>query len=263
MRALIVIVYSQREIALRLCITGQFLPRPQGEAMTRKVPASPNARIGLREQSRLEVMRRIRAAAVDLLATKPYASITTKEVAQHAGIGDATFFRYVSSKDELLTLAYGDRMDSVLDELEREDDRIEEAGEAEDGHWYCDRIRNLYRARADFYLQDPVNASLYLRQGFDIASPGCERAIQQGDRLIARARRIIADGQAAGRLIAGVDPLAVAQNCQGIFIHEVDRTPVRGFEPETIWQRVDARLSAQLDPLVLDGRSAGTDPSAS
>jgi AcrR family transcriptional regulator len=218
--------------------------------------------MGLREQAKLEVMRRIRAAAVDLLATKPYASITTKEVATRAGIGDATFFRYVSSKDELLTLAYGDRMDSVLDELEHQDDLIEKAGNETGGRWYCDRIRNLYKARAEFYLEDPTNAALYLRQGFDMTSPGRERAIQQGDRLIARARRILADGQAAGQIYPDVDPLAVAQNCQGIFIHEVDRTPVRGFEPTTIWQRVDARLSAQLDPLVLSERPTDTNQSA-
>jgi len=208
-------------------------------------------RLGLREQAKLEVMRRIRAAAVDLLATKPYDSITTTEVALRAGIAHATLFRHVSSKDELLTLAYGDQMDAVLDELEREDDLIEAAGAKEDGWWYCNRIRNLYRARAQFYLRDPSNAALYLRQGFDMASPGRERAVQQGDRLIARARRILSDGQASGHIHAGVDALTVAQNCQGIFIHEVDRTPVRGFDPATIWDRVNARLGAQLDPLIL------------
>jgi AcrR family transcriptional regulator len=207
--------------------------------------------IGLREQAKLEVMRRIRVAAVDLLATKPYDSITTSEVAERAGIGNATLFRYVSSKDELLTLAYGDQMDAMLDELERADDIIEAVGARADGLWYTDRIRNLWKARAAFYLRDPANAALYLRQGFDMASPGRERAVEQGDRLIARARRIISDGQAAGYIYAGVGALTVAQNCQGIFIHEVDRTPVRGFDPATIWDRVNTRLSAQLDPLIL------------
>ncbi|MFB9859459.1 TetR/AcrR family transcriptional regulator [Paenarthrobacter aurescens] len=208
-------------------------------------------RLGLREQAKLEVMRRIRAAAVDLLASKPYDSITTIEVAQRAGIAHATLFRHVSSKDELLTLAYGDQMDVVLDKLERQDDLIAAAGAEEDGRWYCNRIRNLYRSRAEFYLRDPSNASLYLRQGFDMASPGRERAVQQGDRLMARACRILKDGQEAGHICPGVDALTVAQNCQGIFIHEVDRTPVRGFDPATIWDRVEARLSAQLDPLIL------------
>lgn len=211
--------------------------------------------LGLREQSKREVTRRIRAAAVDLLSRKPFSEITTREVAQHAGIGEATLFRYVGSKDELLTLAYGDRMDALLDELQIADDRIvADAGAGQPGSWYCARVRNFYESRADFYLQDPLNAALYLRQGFDMASAGRTRTIAQGDRLIERVRSIIAEGQADGALLSRVDPLSVAQNCHGIFIHEVDRTPTRGYKPSTIWLRVNARLDAQLDPLVLDQR---------
>lgn len=219
------------------------------------VAAAASAPLGLREQSKLEVTRRIRAAAVDLLARKPFSEITTREVAQHAGIGEATLFRYVGSKDELLTLAYGDRMDALLDELQSADDRAaEEADTERTGQWYCARVRSFYEGRAAFYLQDPANAALYLRQGFDMTSAGRARTIAQGDRLIERVRSILAEGQAAGVLLSRVDALSVAQNCHGIFIHEVDRTPTRGFKPSTIWQRVHARLDAQLDPLVIDPR---------
>jgi AcrR family transcriptional regulator len=217
------------------------------------VAAEASAPLGLREQSKLEVTRRIRAAAVDLLGRKPFRQITTREVAQHAGIGEATLFRYVGSKDELLTLAYGDRMDALLDELQGADDRVAEAAGAErTGESYCARVLSFYEGRAAFYLQDPANAALYLRQGFDMSSEGRARTIAQGDRLIERVRSILAAGQVAGALLPRIDALSVAQNCHGIFIHEVDRTPTRGFEPSTIWQRVHARLNAQLDPLVVD-----------
>jgi AcrR family transcriptional regulator len=223
------------------------------DASQSAVAAEVSAPLGLREQSKREVTRRIRAAAVDLLARKPFSEITTREVAQHAGIGEATLFRYVGSKDELLTLAYGDRMAALLDELQSADDRVAAAANAgRPGDWYCARVRSFYEGRADFYLQDPLNAALYLRQGFDMASAGRTRTIAQGDRLIERVRSILAAGQSDGALLSRVDPLSVAQNCHGIFIHEVDRTLTRGFQPSTIWQRVHARLNAQLDPLVLD-----------
>ena len=64
-------------------------------------------------------------------------------------------------------------------------------------------------------------------------------------------KRNAESGQRAGLIIGEVNALLVAQNCHGIFIHEVDRTPTRGFAPETIWERVSARLDAQLMPLAI------------
>lgn len=43
----------------------------------------------------------------------------------------------------------------------------------------------------------------------------------------------------------------MAQNCHAIYMHEIDRTPVRGFDPDRIWERLGPRLDAQLRPLVL------------
>ena len=81
-----------------------------------------------------------------------------------------------------------------------------------------------------------------LRQAFEISSPNRERTMAQGDRFIARVTEILETGQRRGLINSRVEASVVAQNCHGIFIHEVDRTATRGYLPETIWQRVSACL---------------------
>lgn len=216
------------------------------------MPESGGVTLGLRAQAKAEVFRRIREAAGALLADRGFDQITTREVAQRAGIGEATLFRYVSSKDELLTLVYGDQMDVLIETLLVADDAAAFVEGSADGMLLCARVKALYRGRSDFYLAHPTNASRYLRQAFEIASPNRARTMAQGDRFIARVTEILQAGQSQAVINGDVDASVVAQNCHGIFIHEVDRTATREYPPETIWQRVSARLDAQLLVLVID-----------
>lgn len=209
--------------------------------------------LSLRERSKLGKAERIRAAAEQLLSERSIEKITTREVAELAGIGEATLFRYIGSKRELLMMVYGDQMDAILTKIEREDAVLASSGSlrSEDGESYCNRIYSIYRARCEFYRRNPDNAALYMREGFQVGSVTGARNIAQGDRSIRMVGAILAEGQSQGALIATVDPYLVAQNCHGIFIHEIDRTPVRGFTPQTIWDRTGARLSVQLSPLMI------------
>lgn len=203
----------------------------------------------LREQSRLNKSMRIREAGEQLFKEKDFGEVTTKEIAERAGVGEATFFRYVSSKIELLLMIYGDRMETVVDEIEIRD--VELGRTTGDAAYYLKRVYAIYEARAEFYKEDPVNAALYLREAFQTGSDLGSRAVVQGDRCIRLSAEILGDGQKAGVLQSRVDAKLIAQNCHGIFLHEVDRTPVRGFTPESITDRVLVRLSGQLDPLAL------------
>ncbi|GLW98286.1 TetR/AcrR family transcriptional regulator [Microtetraspora sp. NBRC 16547] len=213
-----------------------------------------NKPLGLRERSRRETLNRIRKAAVELLAEKGYEQITTREVAQRAEVGEATLFRYVSSKHELLLLVIGDKMDHDIEAIIEADARSAvEAGDR-GAHNYLSRVHAVYRARADFYLQDPENVTSYLQYAFVAGSQLGAQNGAQGDRIIDLVASIIAEGQEAGALFAAVDARVVAQNCQGIYVHEVLRRSVRGFTFESLGERVRTRLDAQLLPLVLAGR---------
>lgn len=214
-------------------------------------PPSRSTVPGVRMRSKLKQHKKIVDAASKLLLRNSFHEITTKQVAAEADIGEATLFRYISSKQELLTLVYGDQLDGVLNRIEQEDAQAQATTPS--GEWtaefYSNRVLNVYRLRSEFYLINPANAALYLREGFQPESPESPRHIAQGDRTIRLVAQILEEGQRQGSITDRVHSYIVAQNCHGTYMHEIDRTPVRRFDPTTIWTRLEPRLKAQLLPL--------------
>lgn len=207
--------------------------------------------VSARQRGKQRKRDAIQAAAASLMQDKGFDEITMREVAQLAGVGEATLFRYVSSKYELLHMVYGDDLDVVLDRIEAQDAALEAAqGDAPTGTNFVERVRAVYLERCAFYRRNPANSSRYLREGFALTELSA-RNVAQGDRTIALVRAIIEAGQDRGLLDVRGDALLVAQNCHAIFMHEIDRTPVRGFDPDRIWERLGPRLDAQLRPLVI------------
>jgi len=219
--------------------------------------------IGLREQSRRRTMERIRAAAVKLLSEKGFDQVTTREVAQVAKVGEATLFRYVSSKQELLLLVIGNQMDQHIDELFASDAAMATRPGPRDGAFYVARVMDIYHERAEFYLTDPDTVTGYLRYAFSPGSALGAQNVEQGDRVVDLVDSIIREGQAGGALLATVSASVVAWNCQGIYAHEVLRRQVRGWPAETVWERMRERLEVQLLPLVIDRRQENSPAGAS
>ena len=206
---------------------------------------------GLRATAKRRNFERITSTATRMMLEEHFDDITTKRVAAEAGIGEATLFRYIKNKQELLTLVYGSQMDDVLDRIEREDAAwvAEHAGTELDSSYVIDRVLRVYRTRCDFYLINPYNATLYLKEGFESGGEVTARHIAQGDRTVHMVTNMLAEGQRAGVLLDSIDPSIVAQNCHGTYMHEIERTPVRKFPPATIWGRLEIRLENQLLPL--------------
>lgn len=217
---------------------------------------SEQKHVGSRTHAKRQQLQRITDAAARLLTTHSFDEITTRRVAAEAGMGEPTLFRYIRSKQELLTFVYGDQMDAVLNRIEEDDARIVSSTptptQAEAGQLLVERILRCYHTRCDFYLLNPGNAARYLREGFEAGGSESARHIAQGDRTIRLVTSILRDGQDKGVLTRAVDAEVVAQNCHGAYMHEIDRTPVRGFAPETIWTRLEPRLRVQLEPLTID-----------
>jgi AcrR family transcriptional regulator len=206
---------------------------------------------GLRERAKREAMSRIRESARTLFAERSFRDVTTREIADMAGVGEATLFRYVPNKNALLGLVYADRVDELLDRIEADDRRHASAGRRS-GAACVDRVLKAFRTRVGLYLENPENTTLYVRQSFDPLNPDVRRGIAQGDRMIALVSRIVAEGQQATALSDVVTADDVGLNCHGVYIHELDRSAVRNLSPSTMRRRLDARLRTQLVPLVID-----------
>lgn len=207
--------------------------------------------LGLRERNRQERLARILSAAEQLFAEKGFDQVTTREIAQAALVGEATLFRYVSNKSDLLLLVIGSKQDLLLDELELADDRTAaQAPPSPSAQWFLDRITTIYRARIHYYVADPVNVAQYVSAGLQSGSMLGPKSTFAGDRVIARVHKILEAGQQSGALRDDVDPLLVARNINGTYIHEVLRSPARNLTISATWDRLAERLDVMLRPLI-------------
>lgn len=217
--------------------------------MTQTVP-SPEPKIGLRERNRRERFARILNAAEELFIEKGFDQVTTREIAQAAGVGEATLFRYVANKGDLLLLVIGRTQDALIDRLEAADDETASATPAAPtGDWFIQRILDIYQGRIRYYETDPENIAKFVSTGLEMGSTLGPRSTNAGDRVVARIREIIEAGQAAGALRDGLSAETIARNVNGIYIHEVLRSPARNLDISLTWDRLAERFDVMLRPL--------------
>ena len=74
---------------------------------------------GIRERARAEIITAIKAEARRQLATEGAAGLSLRAVARELGMVSSGIYRYVSSRDELLTMLIIEAYDALGDEVER------------------------------------------------------------------------------------------------------------------------------------------------
>ena len=194
----------------------------------------------LRERKKRQTMESVLAVAREMLSEKEYDSITTKEVAARAGIGEATLFRYVVNKKNLFLMIYEEFFNDVLQSCLDEDAKdTTENGTAE---YYIGRITTMYKSLAGLYKRDPDSGYVYVRDSFSPEDFG-QRGLEQGDRWHDLVERVIRRGQDAGVLREAPARL-IAQNVHAIYVHEVLATHARRRDPKAIEQRLTDRITA-------------------
>lgn len=83
----------------------------------RPTPRSPRSVPGRRERHKLEIYRRIHAAAVALFRRQGYDATTIEQIAERADVARGTVFNYFSTKESLLDALSADVHSKLLDEL--------------------------------------------------------------------------------------------------------------------------------------------------
>ncbi|MEV6325996.1 WHG domain-containing protein [Nocardia sp. NPDC051787] len=152
------------------------------------MPTTPRAR------ARAQTMNDIVRIGREHLATDGAAALSLRAVARDLGVVSSAVYRYVRSRDELLTLlvvdgynALGDAVDAAL------------ADAAEDP---VDRLRVLGRTVRGWALTEPAHYGLLFGTpvpGYD--APAAETAAP-GTRVIATMQTLFARAYAAGKLAA-------------------------------------------------------------
>ncbi|TQL03468.1 TetR/AcrR family transcriptional regulator [Cellulomonas sp. SLBN-39] len=119
---------------------------------TQAAPAAPepSVRVSARDRARAEVMRDLLAAARARLATEGAAELSLRAVARDLGLASSAVYRYVPSRDALLTLLVVESYDAVGAVCEGAASTSDAAGHAPARAWL-----EVARAVRRWALADP------------------------------------------------------------------------------------------------------------
>ncbi|NBO26853.1 MAG: TetR/AcrR family transcriptional regulator, partial [Actinobacteria bacterium] len=76
---------------------------------------------GIRAQARLETTTEIKRLAREQIASKGAANLSLREIARGMGVASSALYRYLASRDQLLTVLIIESYDDIGDTVERAD----------------------------------------------------------------------------------------------------------------------------------------------
>jgi AcrR family transcriptional regulator len=166
----------------------QRSPRPP-----KSVPLS-----SLREQNKIDKLRRIREAARALFIERGFDDATTREIALRAGVGIGTVFTYAENKRDLLFLIANDDLDEVSRKAERA---------LRDDASCLDNLLSFFRQHYRFFARQPELSRLLLREmTFYDAGRQASRFQETRERNIRAVGRIVEIAAERGTLRLAEEP---------------------------------------------------------
>lgn len=144
-----------------------------------------------REQARTRTMAQIVRIGRAHLVTEGAAGLSLRAVARDLGVVSSAVYRYVPSRDELLTLLVVDAYDELGETVERAEAAVARSDLA--GRW-----RALAGAVRSWALAEPSRYGLVLGAPVPGYRAPAERTTSPGTRVVALLLRLAADGEAEG-----------------------------------------------------------------
>lgn len=211
------------------------------------MPPTPSPELGMRERKKKDTMARLRTAAKKLMWANGYDAVTTKEIALQADMGEATLFRYVSSKLDLFLLIYGDEFSQVVAKCQTATSEILNKKRAS-ARTYVKSILDCYDMFAHLYTLYPELAYTFVKESFGSSTDVGQSGLEYADRWFELLEAILNRGQDAG-VLTSMDTPIVVQNCHALYVHEVLRSHARRLPSEDMPKRLRDRLTVLLAPL--------------
>jgi len=153
----------------------------------------PPPRLGKRARNRLAVEADILRVAREHLATDGAAALSLRAVARDLGMVSSGIYRYVESRDELLTRLIVDSYWSLAAAVRTAHDAVEETDL--DGRWDA-----LGRALREWALERPHDFALIYGSPVPDYEAPAERTQEPGTAVIALLVDLLGDVRRAGRL---------------------------------------------------------------
>lgn len=178
------------------------------------------AQLGLRERSKLDKRRRIKAAARAVFISKGYDAATTREIAAQADIGIGTLFNYAKEKRELLMMIINDDLDEI---------NASSAAATDAGLPLIDQLTTFFTARYAYWASEPALARPAVQETFDFLGikgeqgPETARFYARRPKIEKLLADIIGRQQDAGTIADDVESSLIASLFMTIYLTEVRR----------------------------------------
>jgi AcrR family transcriptional regulator len=147
--------------------------------------------MGKRQDSRERIERQIIELGRRHLITDGAAGLSLRAIARDLDMVSSAVYRYVSSRDELLTLLLVDAYSELADAVD--DAR---AGEA----FWRDRVRAMARAARTWAVEHPAGWALLYGSPVPGYRAPADRTVGPGTRVVGALFDVVAEGIAAGEI---------------------------------------------------------------
>lgn len=177
--------------------------------------ATPASGLSQRERNKLEKRGRIKAAVRELIESKGFDEMTTREIARHADVGLGTLFSYATNKRDLLFLVFNDEQDQLLEAAYRDIP----------AHLpVVEQIVAVFRPFYEQFASEPTFARYLLRELIFYESGAQAARFQQGRRrIVSRIEGLVEAAQEAGRLGTTEDGRIIARLVFAVYQAEIRR----------------------------------------
>ncbi|WP_194722694.1 TetR/AcrR family transcriptional regulator [Noviherbaspirillum malthae] len=194
--------------------------REQAMADALDAEDASQSQLGLRERSKLDKRRRIKAAARAVFISKGYDAATTREIAAQADVGIGTLFNYAKEKRELLMMIINDDLDEI---------NASSAATVDLDSPLIDQLTAFFTARYAYWASEPALARPAVQETFDFLGikgeqgPETARFYARRPKIEKLLADIIGRQQAAGNIADDVESSLIASLFMTIYLTEVRR----------------------------------------
>lgn len=146
--------------------------------------------MGKRQETRDRIEREIVEVGRRHLVTEGAAGLSLRAVARDLGMVSSAVYRYVASRDDLLTLLIVDAYTDLADTVDR-------AAAAAEGSWQ-DRLLHMSRAARAWALDRPASWALIYGSPVPGYHAPADVTVGPGTRVVGALLAVVAEGVAAG-----------------------------------------------------------------
>ncbi|OBG19786.1 TetR family transcriptional regulator [Mycobacterium sp. 852002-51057_SCH5723018] len=167
-------------------------------------------RVGKREESRAQIEARIVELGRRQLVDRGAAGLSVRAIARDLGMVSSAVYRYVSSRDELLTLLLVDAYSELADAVERARETV--------GDLWSDDVIAIARATRRWAVAHPARWALLYGSPVPGYTAPAERTVAAGTRVVGALFDAVAAGIATGdiRLTDDVAPQPMSSDFERI-----------------------------------------------